>query len=140
MLRAGLAHLGFVAIHPFDDGNGRIARVIADLTLSRSEGTPQRFYSMSAQIREERTAYYRVLERTQRGTTDVSEWMVWLVLNRLLDHPPDSPAKLSTSHWARMARCSQDSALRDITDLVERGVLVRNSGGGRSTSYALADT
>ena len=179
VLKAGLAHLWFVTIHPFDDGNGRIARAIADLALARSEDTPQRFYSMSAQIRQERTAYYRVLERTQKGTTDVSDWMGWfvacldqaiasaettvsaavkkarfwqriadlplnqrqrVVLNRLLDDPADSPTKLTTSHWARMARCSQDSALRDITDLVARGMLVRNAGGGRSTSYALADT
>ena len=174
VLRAALAHLWFVTVHPFDDGNGRIARAIADMALARSEGSPQRFYSMSSQIRRERTAYYRVLERTQRGTTDVSDWMDWflaclgraidgaettlsavlvkarfwernavlpindrqrLVINRLLDGLED---KLTTSRWARMTRCSQDTALRDITDLMERGVLVRSPEGGRSTRYSLA--
>ena len=175
VLRAALAHLWFVTIHPFDDGNGRIARAIGDMALARSEGSPQRFYSMSSQIRRERTAYYRVLERTQRGTTDVSDWMDWflaclgraidgaettlaavlrkarfwerhavlaindrqrLVVNRLLD---GLEGKLTTSRWARMTRCSQDTALRDITDLMERGVVVRSAEGGRSTRYSLAD-
>ena len=175
VLRAALAHLWFVTIHPFDDGNGRIARAIGDMALARSEGSPQRFYSMSSQIRRERTAYYRVLERTQRGTTDVSDWMDWflaclgraidgaettlaavlrkarfwerhavlaindrqrLVVNRLLD---GLEGKLTTSRWARMTRCSQDTALRDITDLMERGVLARSAEGGRSTRYSLAE-
>ena len=175
VLRAALAHLWFVTIHPFDDGNGRIARAIGDMALARSEGSPQRFYSMSSQIRRERTAYYRVLERTQRGTTDVSDWMDWflaclgraidgaettlaavlrkarfwerhavlaindrqrLVVNRLLD---GLEGKLTTSRWARMTRCSQDTALRDITDLMERGVVARSAEGGRSTRYSLAD-
>ena len=175
VLRAALAHLWFVTIHPFDDGNGRIARAIGDIALARSEGSPQRFYSMSSQIRRERTAYYRVLERTQRGTTDVSDWMDWflaclgraidgaettlaavlrkarfwerhavlaindrqrLVVNRLLD---GLEGKLTTSRWARMTRCSQDTALRDITDLMERGVLARSAEGGRSTRYSLAE-
>ncbi len=176
VLRAGLAHLWFVTIHPFDDGNGRIARAIADLTLARSEHSSQRFYSMSAQIRQERNAYYEVLERTQKGTLDVTPWMEWflaclgraidgaqttlaavlqkarfwqtvrdvpindrqrLVLNRLLD---GFEGTLTTSKWARIAKCSSDTALRDIIDLVERGVLVRNPGAGRSTSYSLAET
>ena len=175
VLKAGLAHLWFVTVHPFDDGNGRIARAIADMTLSRSEGSPQRFYSMSSQIRKERGAYYDMLERTQQGTMDVSEWMHWFVgclgraidgaeatltvvlakarfweriasisinerqrtvINRLLD---DFDSKLTTSRWAKITRCSPDTALRDITDLMEHGVLVRNPEGGRSTSYALAD-
>ena len=174
VLIAGLAHLRFVTIHPFDDGNGRIARAVADMALARSEGSSQRFYSMSSQIRAERNAYYGVLERTQRGTTDVTEWMDWflaclgrsidsagtalagvlakarfwdratglslndrqrLVLNRLLD---GFEGKLTTSKWAKLAKCSQDTALRDIAFLVDRGVLVRNPGGGRSTSYGLA--
>ncbi len=174
VLKAGLAHLWFVTVHPFDDGNGRIARAIADMALARSEGSPQRFYSMSSQIRKERRAYYDVLERTQQGTMDVSEWMQWFVgclgraideaettltavlakarfweqtagisinerqrtaINHLLDN---YGSKLSTSQWAKMTRCSQDTALRDITDLMERGILVRGPGGGRSTSYALA--
>ena len=175
VLKAGLAHLWFVTIHPFDDGNGRIARAIADMALARSEGSPHRFYSMSSQIQQDRAGYYRILERTQKGTTDVSEWMIWfvdclgqaiesaetvvvgaveksrfwerianvpvngrqrLVINLLLD---DFHGPLTTSRWARVAKCSQDTALRDITDLVERGVLARNPGGGRSASYRLGD-
>ena len=175
VLKAGLAHLRFVTIHPFDDGNGRIARAVADMALARSEGSSQRFYSMSSQIRAERNAYYDALERTQRGETDVTEWMGWflaclgrsidsagtalagvlakarfwerafglslnerqrLVLNRVLD---GFEGKLNTSKWAKLAKCSQDTALRDITCLVDHGLLVRNPSGGRSTSYALAD-
>jgi len=174
VFKAGLAHLWFVTIHPFDDGNGRIARAIADLALARSENSPQRFYSMSAQIRQERNAYYEILERTQKGTLDITPWMAWflgclggaingaqttlsavlakarfwessagvainerqrLVLNRLLD---GFDGELTSSKYARLAKCSPDTALRDILSLVERGVLVRNPGGGRSTSYALA--
>jgi Fic family protein len=174
VLQAGLAHLWFVTIHPFDDGNGRIARAIADMALARSEQSPQRFYSMSAQIRQERTAYYDILEQTQKGTMDVTRWMDWflgclsrafegaqttlaavlskarfwdanrdvplngrqrLVLNRLLD---GFEGKLTTSKWAKLTKCSQDTALRDILNLVEHGILVRNPEGGRSTSYALA--
>ena len=175
VLRAGLAHLWFVTVHPFDDGNGRIARAVADMALARSEGGSQRFYSMSSQIRAERSAYYDVLERTQRGTTDVTEWLSWFlaclgrsidgagaalaavfakarfwerarglslngrqrrVLNRLLD---GFEGKLTTSKWAKLATCSQDTALRDITYLVDHGLLARNPGGGRSTSYELAE-
>jgi Fic family protein len=176
VLKAGLAHLSFVTIHPFDDGNGRIARAIADLALARSEQSPQRFYSMSAQIRLEREEYYRILEHTQKGTLDVTPWMEWflaclgraidgaqttlsavlqkarfwqalrdvpinerqrVVLNRLLD---GFEGNLTTSKWSTIARCSADTALRDITDLVERGILVRNPAGGRSTSYSLGKT
>jgi len=175
VLKAGLGHFWFVTIHPFDDGNGRIARAIADLALARSEHSAQRFYSMSAQIRQERTAYYEVLEHTQQGSLDVTPWMEWflaclgravdgahttlaavlhkarfwqavrdvaindrqrLVLNRLLD---GFEGTLTTSKWATIAKCSSDTALRDILDLVERGVLVRNPGAGRSTSYSLAE-
>jgi len=175
VLKAGLAHLWFVTVHPFDDGNGRIARAIADLALARSERTSQRFYSMSAQIRRERNDYYEILERTQKGTMDVTGWMEWflgclgraidgaqttlaavlrkarfweavrgvpmnerqrLMLNRLLD---GFEGKLTTSKWAAVAKCSSDTALRDILDLVERGALIRNPGAGRSTSYSLAD-
>ena len=171
--QAGLAHLWFVTIHPFDDGNGRIARAIADLALARSEQSAQRFYSMSTQIRRERAAYYDVLERTQRGTMDVTAWMEWftdclgraienaqttlggvlakarfwaavanvplndrqrLVWRRLVD---GFEGKLTTSKWGALAKCSQDTALRDILELVERGVLARGPGGGRSTSYVL---
>jgi Fic family protein len=176
VLKAGLAHLWFVTIHPFDDGNGRIARAIADLALARSEGSPRRFYSMSAQIRQERNAYYEILEKTQKGSMDVTVWMDWflgclgraiagsqtmlravldkarfwehvqtagvalndrqrLVLNKLLD---GFEGKLTTSKYAKLTKCSQDTALRDILPLVERGLLVRNAAGGRSTSYDLA--
>jgi Fic family protein len=169
----GLAHLWFVTIHPFDDGNGRIARAIADMALARSEGSTQRFYSMSAQIRSERSDYYTMLERTQNGDLDVTSWQEWFlsclrraiegsqdtlsavltkarfwerfaqqslnerqvkVLNRLLD---GFEGKLTTSKWAKLTKCSQDTAYRDILDLVERGALSKDSGGGRSTSYSL---
>ena len=175
VLRAGLAHLWFVTIHPFDDGNGRIARASADMVLARSEHSSQRFYSMSAQIRHERNDYYEILERTQKGTLDVTPWMEWflgclgraidgapttlasvlkkarfwqtvrdvpingrqrLVLNRVLD---GFEGKLTTSKWVTIAKCSSDTALRDIVDLVERGVLIRNPGAGRNTSYSLAE-
>jgi len=174
VLKAALAHLWFVTIHPFADGNGRIARAIADMSLARSEGTSQRFYSMSAEIREERGEYYGILERTQKGTLDVTPWMEWflgcltraiegaqaalsgvvekarywdklrdvplnerqrLVINRMLD---GFEGNLTTSKWAALTKSSQDTALRDIQQLVERGVLVRNQAGGRSTSYSLA--
>jgi len=174
VLKAGLSHLWFVTIHPFDDGNGRIARAIADMALARSEKSPQRFYSMSTQIRQERAAYYDILERTQKGTMDITPWMDWflgclgraiegaqtilgavlvkarfwervrgvplndrqtLVLNHLLD---GVEGKLTTSKYAKLTKSSQDTALRDILALVERGILVRGPEGGRSTSYALA--
>ena len=174
VLKAAVAHLWFVTIHPFDDGNGRIARAIADLLLARSEGSPQRFYSMSAQIREERDSYYAILERTQRGSMDITAWMQWflacltraidgaqstlsgvlekarywerlrdvplndrqrLVITRLLE---GFDGKLTTSKWARLTKSSADTALRDIQQLVERGVLVKGTAGGRSTSYTLA--
>ena len=175
VLKAALAHLWFVTIHPFDDGNGRIARAIADMALARSERSPERFYSMSSQIMAERAAYYRTLERTQRGTMDVTEWTLWflgcltraiesaetalsatlakarfwqsaaniplnarqrMMLNRLLD---DFQGKLTTSKWARLAKCSHDTALRDINALIRRGILKRGAAGGRSASYELAD-
>ena len=176
VMKAGLAHLWFVSIHPFDDGNGRIARAIADMTLARSENSPQRFYSMSAQIRQDRNAYYEILEQTQKGDMDVTPWMEWflgclgraidgaqtvlatvlakarfweraqrgsindrqkLVLNRLLD---GFEGKLTTTKYAKLTKSSPDTALRDITLLVEAGLLVRSSEGGRSTSYAIAPT
>ena len=175
VLAAGLAHLWFVTIHPFEDGNGRIARAIADMALARSENSSQRFYSMSAQIRLERNAYYDMLEKTQKGGIDVTLWQKWFlgcldraiegaeqilagifskarfweahtqkpfndrqraILNRLFE---DFEGKLTSSKWAKLNKCSQDTALRDIDDLVKRGVLVKEPGGGRSTSYALAD-
>ena len=173
-LKAGLAHLWFVTIYPFDDGNGRIARAIAGMALARSDRSAQRFYSMSSQIRRERADYYDILERTQKGTMDVSTWMGWFldclgraidgaqatlsgvldkarfweraahvhlnerqrrVISRLLEG--EFKGKLTTSKWAKLSKCSQDTALRDITDLMARGILVRNPGSGRSTSYDL---
>lgn len=175
VLKAGAAHLWFVTIHPFEDGNGRIARAIADMQLARSEGSPQRFYSMSAQIRQERKAYYEILEATQKGDLDITQWLGWFLaclsrafdgaeiilagvltkarfwekhagdplnerqrdmLNRLLD---GFEGKLTSSKWARIEKCSPDTALRDICDLLERGMLVKDPGGGRSTSYSLAE-
>ena len=174
VLKAALAHLWFVTIHPFDDGNGRIARAIADMSLARSEDSPQRFYSMSAQIRLERNTYYDMLEATQKATLDVTSWIEWFLgcldrafegaektlssvfrkaefwrthaatplngrqrdmINRLLD---GFDGKLSSSKWATIEKCSPDTALRDIADLVESGLLRKNEGGGRSTSYSLA--
>lgn len=173
VLKAALAHLWFVTIHPFDDGNGRIARAIADMALARSEQSPQRFYSMSAQIRLERNAYYDVLEATQKGDLDITAWLEWFlacldraiegaeqtlagvirkarfwetfkghplnerqrkVINRLLD---GFEGNLTSSKWAALTKASPDTALRDINDLISKGILVREPGGGRSTSYAL---
>jgi Fic family protein len=175
LLVAGLAHLWFVTIHPFDDGNGRIARAIADMALARTEGIGQRFYSMSAQIRRERNDYYAILERTQKGKLDVTQWQAWFlncllraiessqetlstvlkkarfwerfakeplnerqikVLNKLFD---GFEGKLTTSKWAKLAKCSQDTAYRDILDLLTRRALKKDPGGGRSTSYSLGE-
>ncbi|SDQ64689.1 Fic family protein [Brevundimonas sp. 374] len=175
VLKAGVAHLWFVTNHPFDDGNGRIARAIADLALARAEGTAQRFYSMSAQIRAERKAYYEMLEATQKGDLNITAWLLWFiacldrafdgaetilasvmrkarfwealadqpmnerqrkVLNRLLD---GFEGKLTNAKWAALAKTSSDTALRDISDLVQRGLLERDAGGGRSTSYSLVE-
>jgi Fic family protein len=175
VLKAGIAHLWFVTIHPFDDGNGRIARAIADLMLARSENITQRFYSMSMQICEERKIYYDILESTQKGDLDITSWLKWflacldrafdksenvramvtqkakfwemiagrqplnarqhLVINRLLD---GFEGKLTSSKYAKLAKCSQDTALRDIDDLLKRGVLTKDTSGGRSTSYFIA--
>jgi Fic family protein len=175
VLKAAVAHLWFVTIHPFDDGNGRIARAIADMQLSRADESTQRFYSMSAQIRLERKEYYHVLESTQKGNLDITEWLQWFlrcldgaisateeilggvmrkarfwdkfpeasfnvrqqkILNKLID---GIEGKITSSKWARMANCSQDTAARDIHDLIGRGVLVKEAAGGRSTSYLLSE-
>lgn len=171
---AAIAHLWFVTIHPFEDGNGRIARAIADLALARSEQSAQRFYSMSSQIRAERNRYYDLLEATQKGDLDITPWLQWFlecldrafdkaddtlsavmdkarywdaikdqplnerqqrVLNRLLD---GFEGKLTSSKWAKLTKSSQDTASRDIDDLIRKGILVRGAAGGRSTSYELA--
>jgi Fic family protein len=175
VMKAALAHLWFVTVHPFDDGNGRIARAIADMSLARSEGSSQRFYSMSAQIRVERNAYYDMLETTQKGELDITPWIEWFlgcldrafdgaertlaavfqkahfwnkhaaakinerqrdILNRLLD---GFERKLTSSKWALIEKCSPDTALRDIQDLVDQAILTKDEGGGRSTSYSLTN-
>lgn len=174
VLKAAIAHFWFVTIHPFDDGNGRIARVIADMALARADACPQRFYSMSAQIEAERDEYYRRLESAQRGPLDITRWLEWFlacldraiakaettlddarsrvdlwrrannfplnerqrtVINKLLD---GFEGLLTTSKYAKLAKCSPDTALRDIQALIEHGVLVQNPARGRSTSYQLA--
>jgi len=174
VIKAALAHLWFVSIHPFDDGNGRIARAIADMSLARSEESSQRFYSMSAQIRVERKAYYDMLEATQKGELDITPWLEWFLgcLDRAFDGAENTLAavfqkadfwkkhatakinerqrdmlnrrldglegKLTSSKWALLEKCSPDTALRDIQDLLDRGILTKDEGGGRSTSYSLA--
>ena len=175
LLKAGLGHLWFVTLHPFEDGNGRIARAIGDLLLARADGSPLRFYSLSAQIQRERKAYYDILERTQKRSMDVTEWLAWYLdtllravdqaqhtldavlgkvrfwqrwastpfnerqvklLNKLLD---GFEGKLTSSKWAAIAKCSPDTALRDINDLLARRVLRKLDTGGRSTRYELND-
>ena len=176
VLRAGVAHLWFVTLHPFEDGNGRIARAIADMALARSDGMADRFYSLSTQMESERKDYYAQLEEQQRGTPDITGWLEWflgclgrafgnaedtlrsvlfkaqlweklnrqpvnerqrLVLNRMLED--DFEGHMQTSKYAKLAKCSTDTALRDIQDLQARGIFIRNPGGGRSTSYRLPD-
>jgi Fic family protein len=184
VLKAGIAHVWFVTLHPFDDGNGRIARAITDMQLARADGSAQRFYSMSARIRKERKAYYDALEKMQKNTFDdnagskgfdITPWLEWFLgcLDRALESTEDTLAgvfrkarfwelhpagsinerqqamihklfegfdgKLTSSKWAQIAKCSQDTAHRDILDLVEKGILVKDPAGGRSTSYSLKD-
>ena len=173
VIQAGLAHLWLVSIHPFEDGNGRIARAVGDMALARAERSTQRYYSLSAQIQRERKAYYDRLEATQKGDMDVTDWLEWFLacllrsiqgaeetlasvlakarfwqhwagtplndrqiklLNQLLD---GFDGKLTSSKWAAIAKCSQDTALRDITELLERNVLQKSAASGRSTSYEL---
>ncbi len=175
VLKAAVAHFWFVTIHPFEDGNGRIARAIADMALARADGVRERFYSMSSQIEAERKTYYLKLESTQRGGVDITLWLTWFLacLDRALDGAENVLAAvhrkaklwqrinrrpvndrqravinrmlnefegfLSTSKYAKLAKCSTDTALRDIQELLGRRILVRNSGGGRSTNYRLGD-
>ncbi len=175
VLKAGIAHFWFVTIHPFEDGNGRIARAIGDMALSQADDTNDRFYSLSSQIEAERNEYYLHLEATQRGGLDITPWLTWFlgcldraignaetalaavlhkaklwqrinrrpvndrqreVINRMLDN---FEGYLTTSRYAKLAKCSQDTALRDIRELLERGIIVQNPGRGRSTSYRLAE-
>jgi Fic family protein len=174
VLKAALAHFWFVTIHPFEDGNGRIARAIADMALTRADATDQRYYSMSTQIEAERRDYYLQLEHAQRGPTDITPWMAWFLacLGRAIDRADESQSGvlhkaelwrrlaarpvndrqrlvvnrmtnnfegyLRTSKYATLAKCSADTALRDIRELLGWGVLVQNPGAGRSTSYRLA--
>ena len=174
VIRAGIAHLWFVTIHPFEDGNGRIARAICDMALARADETQNRFYSLSSQIEAERKYYYEQLEKQQRSTPDITGWLTWfldclgraidnsemtlsnvlfkarlwdsinqkpvndrqrLIINRMLED--DFKGFMNTSKYAKMAKCSNDTALRDIQELKNRGVLIQNPGGGRSTSYRL---
>ncbi|RZJ91975.1 MAG: Fic family protein [Chryseobacterium sp.] len=175
LLKAAVAHLWFITIHPFDDGNGRIARAITDMQLSKSDGVNQRFYSMSTEINKQKKSYYTILERTQKGDLDITEWIIWflaclknsilhsaiivdkvvkkhqfwvknagkisnkrqhIMLIKLLDN---FEGNLNTSKWAKMAKTSPDTALRDITDLVHKGILIKADSGGRSTHYILKD-
>jgi len=173
IIKAAIAHFWFITIHPFDDGNGRIARAITDMLLARSDGSSQRFYSMSNQILNERKAYYEILEKTQRGNGELTEYMTWFlfclkealdtsekqlesilskaqfwdqhihtsfnerqrsILNKLLD---GFNGKLTTSKWAKINKCSSDTALNDINDLIAKSILCRSEEGGRSTNYIL---
>jgi Fic family protein len=173
VIKAAIAHLWFITIHPFQDGNGRITRALTDMLLAKADKSTQRFYSMSAQIRIERNAYYDILEKTQKGNLDITEWIEWFlsclinalketvnvlnrillkanfwnknsktiinerqkkVLNKLLD---GFEGKLTSVKWAKIAKCSKDTAIRDINDLINKGVLQKESAGGRSTSYEL---
>ena len=173
VLKAAISHFWFITIHPFDDGNGRIARAITDMQLTRSDGSSQRFYSMSNRILTERKKYYEVLEETQRGASNITEWLEWflsclenalinsgdildsvllkakflgkhthtalndrqrLMLNKLLD---GFEGKLTSSKWAKIVKCSQDTAIRDIQDLISKNILQKEEQGGRSTNYEL---
>lgn len=176
VIKAGIAHFWFVTIHPFEDGNGRIARAIGDMALARADGTQDRFYSLSSQIEAERKHYYAQLEKQQRAAPDITDWLSWfldclgraisnaettlgnvlfkaqlwntinqkrvndrqrLIINRMLED--DFEGFMNTSKYAKLAKCSNDTALRDIQELKERGIFIKNSGGGRSTSYRLPD-
>jgi Fic family protein len=171
MLKSGLAHLRFVTIHPFEDGNGRIARAIGDMQLCRADETDKRFYSLSTQIQKERSEYYRILELTQRGDTEITSWLEWylscinrsltttdntlsavnsktvfwrkftntqfndrqqLMLNKLLD---GFDGKLTSTKWAKITKCSHDTALRDIKSLIDANILAQDKSGGRNTNY-----
>jgi len=175
VIKSAIAHFWFIIIHPFDDGNGRIARAISDLLLARSDDSPQRFYSLSNQILIERKVYYATLQKVQYKNGDITEWLMWylnclyralknteqtiskvlykadfwdkhkntelnarqrLMLNKLLD---GFTGKLKTSKWAKITKCSQDTALRDIKDLIEKGILRQEKSGGRSTNYELVE-
>jgi Fic family protein len=173
VIKAAIAHLWFVTIHPFEDGNGRITRALSDMILARADKSNQRFYSMSAQIRKERKGYYEILEKTQKGNLEITEWIQWFLqclinalistdsilkqvlfkadfwnkhsktimterqrklINKLLD---GFDGKLTSSKWAKIAKCSKDTAIRDINDLINKNILQKEAAGGRSTYYEL---
>lgn len=173
VLKAAIAHLWFVTLHPFEDGNGRISRALSDMLLARSDEQSYRFYSMSTQIRKERNSYYDILEKTQKSSLEITNWLEWFlnsllhsiedsekllekviykhvfwlrhskvtingrqrkILNMLMD---DFEGVLNTTKWAKIGKCSQDTALRDIQDLIEKGILTKTEQGGRSTNYEL---
>ena len=175
VVKAGIAHLWFLTVHPFEDGNGRIARALTDMLLARADGISQRFYSMSTQIRVERKGYYAILEKTQKGSLDITDWLCWFleclkeallasgeivekvlfkhrfwtkhaqesfndrqvkILNRLIE---GFTGKLTSTKWAKITKCSQDTALRDIQNLIEKGVLRKTDEGGRNTNYELEE-
>ncbi len=173
VIKSAIAHFWFVTIHPFDDGNGRIARALGDMQMAKADGDSQRFYSISAQIRLERKAYYTTLEKLQRGSMDITVWLLWylkcldnalnateVVLKSVLNKPKfwdkhsETPVnerqrllinklfdgfegKLNSSKWAKIAKCSADTALRDMQDLMQKKILKKETAGGRSTSYVL---
>jgi Fic family protein len=173
VIKAAVAHLWFVTVHPFEDGNGRIARALTDMLLAQADMSNQRFYSMSTQIRQERKGYYDILEHTQKGNLDITEWIKWFLqclinalkstdsilgkvlfkadfwnkhsetiinerqrklINKLLD---GFDGKLTSSKWAKIAKCSKDTAIRDINDLIHKNILQKEAEGGRSTNYEL---
>lgn len=173
VLKSGIAHLWFITLHPFDDGNGRIARALTDMQLCKADGSSKRFYSMSAQILLQRNQYYTILEQTQKGNLDITNWLLWffenllaalnathttleqvllkagfwekqnntplnerqkILLNKMLD---GFEGKLTTTKWAKITKCSPDTALRDIQDLISKGILLKEDKGGRSTSYTV---
>lgn len=173
ILKAAVAHLWFITIHPFADGNGRIARALTDMLLARADNSKQRFYSMSSQIQKERTQYYEILERSQKGQVDITPWLLWFLsclknailstdsvldkvwykadfwkkhrgvimnerqhqmINKILDH---FEGKLTSDKWAKLCKCSKDTAIRDINDLIEKNILCKEDAGGRSTHYVL---
>ena len=173
LLKSAVAHLWFVTIHPFDDGNGRLSRAIAEMALARADGSPMRFYSITAEIRKERAKYYSILEETQKGNLDITDWILWYLdcLSRALKTSREAlravreraafweqangcnlnarqrsmiaslldgfEGKMTTSKWAALCKCSQDTASRDITSLIESGLMERSAASGRSTGYSL---
>ncbi|WP_010522975.1 Fic family protein [Aquimarina agarivorans] len=173
VLKSAIAHLWFITIHPFEDGNGRITRALTEMLLARSDNSVKRFYSMSSQIRIQRKQYYEILEKTQKGTSEITDWILWFLaclknsfestsellskilikaefwkinsktilnerqqkmLNKILD---GFDGKLTTSKWGKICKCSQDTALRDIQDLIKKKILLKEKSGGRSTNYEL---